>query len=134
MFLMNGAFYEWDRPEHLICKFTNGDGKGHFRRLQQPNPAFQGNTRTVSAVLFGLFRVEEITMPAVFDKDLQDVLLIANPHPALRNTEGQYLMSTSFWLCLSRNREFLHGSLTMNIQIRHRYLACGMLLYAAISI
>jgi hypothetical protein len=47
----------------------------------------QGN-RTVSIVRFGIFKVEEITMPAA-PRDLTDTRLFAQYHPALEGTAGK---------------------------------------------
>jgi hypothetical protein len=47
----------------------------------------QGN-RTVSIVRFGIFKVEQITMPAAVE-DLTDTPLVAKYHPALDGTAGE---------------------------------------------
>lgn len=47
----------------------------------------QGN-RTVSIVRFGVFKIEEITMPLAV-KDMIDTKLFTKFHPALEGTEGE---------------------------------------------
>lgn len=46
----------------------------------------QGN-RTVSIVRFGVFQIEEMTMPAIFE-DLTTGHLSADYHPALKGSQG----------------------------------------------
>ena len=70
--------------EHLVSQFINGDGKigfGRFSPDETSQPIKQtitGKTRKVSIILFGEFRVEEITMPALVE-DSAGIKLLADP-------------------------------------------------------
>ncbi|KAH7378125.1 hypothetical protein BKA64DRAFT_750507 [Cadophora sp. MPI-SDFR-AT-0126] len=76
--------------EHLICKFTNVNGKkGYgFRRHTDPSSVLpvQWKKRKVTIVLFGVFRVEEVTMPSIIENTV-DVLLNIAVHPSLQDTD-----------------------------------------------
>jgi hypothetical protein len=56
---MKAAYY------HTESKFGNGDGKSGFGRdMEFAKQPISGRTRKATVILFGTFRVEEITMPA----------------------------------------------------------------------
>jgi hypothetical protein len=70
--------------DHFNSKFQNGswaktDGGAYMKK--------QGN-RTVSIVRFGVFQIEEVTMPAAVE-DLTNGYLFADYHPALEGSEGE---------------------------------------------
>ncbi|KAH8744472.1 hypothetical protein F5882DRAFT_525926 [Hyaloscypha sp. PMI_1271] len=69
--------------DHFNSKFIDirrGSRKGAYLRKQ-------GN-RTVSIVRFGIFQIEEITMPSAVE-DMTDTKLFTRFHPALEGTEGK---------------------------------------------
>ena len=88
--------------DHFSCKFSNltwaRTGRGGY--LNKP-----GN-RTVSIVRFGIFQIEEVTMPAAFE-DLTTRYLFAEYHPALKGSQGediplQFDVSTTIKATLDR--------------------------------
>jgi hypothetical protein len=65
--------------EQLCNKFINDDGESGFGSLERDSfLKIPGKVRKVSVVLFGVFRVEEITMALVVE-DAGETFLIANP-------------------------------------------------------
>ncbi|KAH7309987.1 hypothetical protein BKA65DRAFT_575780 [Rhexocercosporidium sp. MPI-PUGE-AT-0058] len=78
--------------EHLICKFTNADmvGRYAFGRFAEPGgpPTFHGKTRKVTIILFGVFRVEEVTMPLNIE-ETRKVLLPVTIHPSLKGSDQE---------------------------------------------
>ena len=71
--------------DHLHSKFLN-------LRQRISKPAYmqkQGN-RTVSIGRFGIFQIEEVTMPLMVE-DLTDAKLFTVFHPALDGTEGKHI-------------------------------------------
>ncbi|PVH71568.1 hypothetical protein DL98DRAFT_520986 [Cadophora sp. DSE1049] len=80
--------------EHLLCKFTNVDVNGNgnngygFGRFTDPSSILpsQWKKREVTIVLFGVFRVEEVTMPSEIENTV-DMLLPTTIHPSLRESD-----------------------------------------------
>ncbi|KAK0101136.1 hypothetical protein ONS95_012882 [Cadophora gregata] len=76
--------------EHLICKFTNAnsdDGYGFARwAIPKDKLAKEWKTRKVTVVLFGVFRVEEVTMPSNIE-NTKHILLPTAIHPSLKGTD-----------------------------------------------
>jgi hypothetical protein len=78
--------------DHFNSRFVNGfraktNGGAYMKK--------QGN-RTVSIVRFGVFPIEEITMPAVIE-DLTNEYLFAKYHPALEGSEGRTSLISSMF-------------------------------------
>jgi len=72
--------------DHFNSKFANVT----WSRRGGDRPAYmkkQGN-RTVSIVRFGVFQIEEVTIPAAFE-DLRKGHLFADYHPALNGSQGE---------------------------------------------
>jgi hypothetical protein len=65
--------------EQLCNKFINDNRESGFRCVERDSfLKIPGKVRKVSVVLFGVFRVEEITMALVVE-DAAETFLIANP-------------------------------------------------------
>ncbi|RFU29837.1 hypothetical protein B7463_g6500, partial [Scytalidium lignicola] len=66
--------------EHLTSKILNRDYSNSYRRRKFRNyePKFKGKVRKVNVVLFGVFQVEEISMPSLVEETVNGYL-IANP-------------------------------------------------------
>ncbi|KAH9203957.1 hypothetical protein DL95DRAFT_499494 [Leptodontidium sp. 2 PMI_412] len=93
----------------LQPKFANGNGRGgyghyHDRHCEDPpyeafrdvdwRPARQeipGETREVTVILFGVFGLEDITMPVVVEDTSESDLLIANPSHLLKDSADPIL-------------------------------------------
>lgn len=87
--------------EHLCSrnknnKFVNGNGKKGFARFSdgQSEVKIRGAVRKASVVLFGVFQVEEISMPALV-KDAAHTSVIANPGVQMKEHEGDAIKSPS---------------------------------------
>jgi hypothetical protein len=52
-------------------------------------------TRKASIVLFGVFQVQEISMPTIVDHTTND-LLIARPHPTLKGTAAEAIAKSYY--------------------------------------
>ena len=70
--------------DHFNSKFQNGSWAKTNRGAYMKK---QGN-RTVSIVRFGVFQIEEVTMPVAVE-DLTNGYLFADYHPALEGLEGE---------------------------------------------
>ncbi|KAH7400466.1 hypothetical protein BKA64DRAFT_642610 [Cadophora sp. MPI-SDFR-AT-0126] len=93
----------------LQPKFANGNGRGgyghwHDRHYEDtPDEAFwdldwrparqeiPGETREVTVILFGVFGLEDITMPVVVEDTSESNLLIANPSHLLKDSADPIL-------------------------------------------
>jgi hypothetical protein len=90
--------------DHFNNKFQHEHTRNFGGGLYMQKP---GN-RTVSIVRFGIFQIEEITMPAAVE-DLQDTYLLARNHSALEGTEGkdipyQFNVQKAFFFLKDRMR------------------------------
>ncbi|KAH8593555.1 hypothetical protein B0O99DRAFT_626577 [Bisporella sp. PMI_857] len=75
--------------EHLACKFTNNTDEssmGRYPNKRIPSPS-KRNARKVTIILFGVFQVEQITMPADIT-ETKNFLLTAESHPDLHTKDG----------------------------------------------
>ncbi|KAL2067658.1 hypothetical protein VTL71DRAFT_15754 [Oculimacula yallundae] len=75
--------------EHMITKFTNGDESYGFGRYLYKTDSPGPQARKVTVILFGVFRVEEITMPSNIE-DTESGLLPINIHPSLKDTDQEH--------------------------------------------
>jgi hypothetical protein len=74
--------------DHFNSKFENQTWETRPGVAYMQKPGHLLRNRTVSIVRFGIFQVEEVTMPTVFE-DLKRGHLFADYHPALKGSEGE---------------------------------------------
>lgn len=88
---------------HHQCNFVNGDGKiGHGRYSpDDESPSMKqeipGASRNATVIMFGVFRLEEISMPVVV-KDSSNTKLIANPVLCPEISEDNTSETTRLWM------------------------------------
>ncbi|KAK0125478.1 hypothetical protein ONS95_000514 [Cadophora gregata] len=70
--------------DHFDSMLSNPESQRNYEAAYKKK---QGN-RTVSIVRFGVFQIEQVTMPAAFE-DLTSQYLLTSFHPALKGSQGE---------------------------------------------